>query len=679
MKNVTVKKQEKNKTEQFSMRENLAGRVRRFPKPSNARAALQPVFEAVSNAIHALEDSTQGSYKKDGNIDITIKDIDNHELLVIMIEDNGVGLNNEHFRAFCTIDTDFKLQKGGKGVGRLLWLDAFKKISVNSVFLEKNQLYQRSFKFCLEENNQILDHSKIPLINQEITGTKITFTGLRDGAYQQYFPRTNEKIIDHLGAHFFADLILGHLPKINLHFDLIPVDLAEETKQYLVENRGETTLKTKEFGLFKIRNFICKEDASRNFRGKNQLHFFANGRTVITECIDNLLGFETFGKEKLVYHGCISGQYLDDRVNQERTHFSFNNKTLEDILRTVVESIRKNALASENEEYEKVRLNGLKEFCRAHPGYHLDSYENLLLKLPKFAKTPEDFVKALSVYKLRNENEQNVRIEKIYNKITEGNANTENFSEEVSKLAKEVKDGERRQLAEYVIRRKVILNILERLITEVKKNVNGQDVPHLEKTLHELICPMGVLGNDPDSSKSLNHDLWIIDERLTFTRYFTSDRSLKSFINDSEETSRPDFLCYDQLHTLGLEGHSDADLNRLMLVEFKRPGKTQYQQGYSPITQISTYLERLKGKRIKISDNKSIRISDQCVFYCYIIADIVGELKTQTAAWKKTANGRGRIQDLQGDYRGLVEIIEWHDLLVDARSRNEAFISQLQI
>lgn len=139
------------------------------------------------------------------------------------------------------------------------------------------------------------------------------------------------------------------------------------------------------------------------------------------------------------------------------------------------------------------------------------------------------------------------------------------------------------------------------------------------------------------------------------------------------------FLCYDQLHTLGLEGHSDADLNRLMLVEFKRPSQKQYQQGYSPITQISTYLERLKGKRIKISDNKSIRISDQCVFYCYIIADIVGELKTQTAAWKKTANGRGRIQDLQGDYRGLVEIIEWHDLLVDARSRNEAFISQLQV
>ncbi|UTO28858.1 hypothetical protein [Bartonella harrusi] len=50
---------------------------------------------------------------------------------------------------------------------------------------------------------QILDHSKIPLINQEITGTEIIFTGLRDAAYQKYFPRETDAIIAHLGAHFF--------------------------------------------------------------------------------------------------------------------------------------------------------------------------------------------------------------------------------------------------------------------------------------------------------------------------------------------------------------------------------------------------------------------------------------------------------------------------------------------
>ncbi|WP_246668557.1 ATP-binding protein [Bartonella refiksaydamii] len=203
MENVAVQKQEKNKTEKFSMKENLAGRVRRFPKPSTEMEAFQPVFEAVSNAIHALEDSKQEDYKSAGNIDIKIKDIDDNESLEIIVKDNGVGLDDEHFQAFRTVDTNFKLEKGGKGVGRLLWLDAFKKIRVKSIFLEENQLYQRSFTFCLEEENQILDHSKMPLINQEVTGTEIIFTGLRDVAYQKHFPRKTDTMIDHIGAHFF--------------------------------------------------------------------------------------------------------------------------------------------------------------------------------------------------------------------------------------------------------------------------------------------------------------------------------------------------------------------------------------------------------------------------------------------------------------------------------------------
>ncbi|USP01759.1 ATP-binding protein [Bartonella taylorii] len=680
MENVAVQKQEKNKTEKFSMKENLAGRVYRFPKPSTEMEALQPVFEAVSNAIHALEDSKQEDYKSAGNIDIEIKDIDKNETLEIIVKDNGVGLDDEHFQAFRTVDTNFKLEKGGKGVGRLLWLDTFKKIRVKSIFLEEDQLYQRSFTFCLEEENQILDHSKIPLINQEVTGTEIIFTGLRDVAYQKYFPRKTEAIIDHIGAHFFSDLILEQLPQITFRDDQISVNLAQKVKKYLVENRGEITLETADFGLLKIRNFICMADANLNFKGKNHyLHLFAHDRTVTTESIDNLIGFGKFGTQKLVYHGCISGQYLDDRVNQERTHFSFKNSILKDILRAVANNITQSVLAPENEEYERKRLNTLKKFCKTHPSYRFESYEKLLETLPKAAKNTEGFVKTLAIHKLRREKKQNKRIEEIYREITEGNANTDSFSQKVSELAREVKDEETRQLAEYVIRRKVILKILEGLIIELKKNVNGQEVPHLEKTLHKLICPMRVRGDDPESQENLTHDLWIIDERLTFTKYFASDVPINQIIQDSTEKSRPDLLCYNQLYALGLEGRLDADLDRLMLVEFKRPGQKKYKAGYTPMEQINKYLNKLKGKSIKTFDNKKIKISEQCVFYCYIIADIEGELKTQTSTWQKTANGRGRTNLLQGDFRGSVEIIEWNDLLQDAKLRNEAFISRLKV
>ncbi|WP_246668558.1 hypothetical protein [Bartonella refiksaydamii] len=171
----------------------------------------------------------------------------------------------------------------------------------------------------------------------------------------------------------------------------------------MVDNREEITLKTTEFGLLKIRNFICKENASRNFKGNHQLHLFAHGRTVTTESIDNLIGFGKFGTQKLVYHGCISGQYLDDRVNQERTHFSFKNSILKDILRAIANNITQSVLAPENEKYERKRLNKLKKFCETHPSYRFESYEKLLETLPKAAKNTEGFVKTLAIHKLRRE------------------------------------------------------------------------------------------------------------------------------------------------------------------------------------------------------------------------------------------------------------------------------------
>ncbi len=77
--------------------------------------------------------------------------------------------------------------------------------------------------------------------------------------------------------------------------------------------------------------------------------------------------------EGLVYHGCISSYYLDDRVNQERIHFSFKNSTLKNTLRAVVESLVNRVPTPQNAESEKAHLDKLKEFCRIYPFYSLHS------------------------------------------------------------------------------------------------------------------------------------------------------------------------------------------------------------------------------------------------------------------------------------------------------------------
>ena len=49
-----------------------------------------------------------------------------------MREPRGAG--HDRYDAFCEIDTDFKSKRGGKGVGRLYRLDAFKNIEVKPRF-----------------------------------------------------------------------------------------------------------------------------------------------------------------------------------------------------------------------------------------------------------------------------------------------------------------------------------------------------------------------------------------------------------------------------------------------------------------------------------------------------------------------------------------------------------------
>ena len=215
------------------------------------------------------------------------------------------------------------------------------------------------------------------------------------------------------------------------------------------------------------------------------------------------------------------------------------------------------------------------------------------------------------------------------------------------------------------MRRKMVLDVMDVLIRRVRSMASGRDDHHLESTLHQFICPMRIRGDDPKRVEQSDHDLWVIDERLAFAKYFASDVPFSQLISDSESDERPDLLLFDHLHGLGLD--DEEPLKRVMLVEFKKPGRKEYSERYSPMNQINRYLSELVGGKIEKFNRERIRVADDCLFYCFVVADIVGNLDIDTSSWRTTANGRGRWIELSGKYRGSIEVIEWKDIIGDAR------------
>lgn len=119
---------------------DLEGRVRNTKLPLSR--GLLPLFEAISNAIHSIEEAKTQSPEivvevvRDTSQGGLIDDepLPNQPIESFVVRDNGIGFNKDNFKSFETSDSSKKQKKGGKGIGRFLWLKAFSKISVTSDF-----------------------------------------------------------------------------------------------------------------------------------------------------------------------------------------------------------------------------------------------------------------------------------------------------------------------------------------------------------------------------------------------------------------------------------------------------------------------------------------------------------------------------------------------------------------
>lgn len=664
-----------------TLTENIVNRVDKLPKPGNYAQALQPVFEAISNSRYAIFDRYDGDAITKGEISVSVTNISSPSDVKISVIDNGVGLDQTRFKAFCVVDTDYKKAKGGKGVGRLFWLDAFKDIEVSSRFGD-GQDDEILFKFVLRDANQI-DELSWGESHKEV-GTSVIFLGLRDNEYLRNFPKREDTFLRYFSSHFISDFLMGASPTINVNIDGKITTYPSAVRDLVVQDFETVSWETERYGTIAATGFLCDVTASAGLDGRHQVHLLADHRTVESRKVDGLIGLgpiSTESADDLCLHVCVDAPYLDARVNEGRTAFNIPESELKKITREIVDKVKSAFIKDQISKYKISRAENYRDFIASYPIYDYDDPESQLDKVPFGANNPEDFAAGLVKDQIRQEEDRKKNLQAIVSEISEGDFDSADFSKTIIKVAEELQQSEKLSLAQHVVRRKMIIELMDVLLKRYRK-VGDRDDHYLEKTVHSVLCPTGV--NSADSSKLVarSHDLWVIDERLAFSRAFSSDKRIDGILSDNQSQLRPDLIVWDLAYGLAYyEDHEgDVDIsktiNEMMIVELKKPMRTGYKKYEDNVEQqVVKYMNELKGGLIEGFERDRVRVKDDCVFHCFVVADIVGDLKLQLGGWAKTPDGEGRYRPLEGDHRGSITVVQWKDLINDAWMRNQSTLN----
>lgn len=87
-----------------------------------------------------------------------------------------------------------------------------------------------------------------------------------------------------------------------------------------------------------------------------------------------------------------------------------------------------------------------------------------------------------------------------------------------------------------------------------------------------------------------NHNLWLIDDRLSFSQFISSDKSLFAIKLNKKNKKESDLLFFDS-RKIYSEDNKTSYLSLMSIIEFKRPERKNYSKSKkgkeNPIEQIS--------------------------------------------------------------------------------------------
>jgi len=249
----------------------------------------------------------------------------------------------------------------------------------------------------------------------------------------------------------------------------------------------------------------------------------------------------------------------------------------------------------------------------------------------------------------------------------------EKEKEEYEQNFKEASEIGGSKLAQYVFHRKYVLEILEKKLK--LKLENKKKGYQYEEAIHNLIFPIRTTSDDLGYK---DHNLWLIDERLTYQSYIASDKKFKKIPKVAiESEDRPDLICFRGPFTFS---ENEANQSSIVIIEFKRPGVDDFDQsGKSPVDQVIRYIKTLRSGDAKTKNGRPLAPEAATPIFAYILCDEGKSIKNVIKDRDFRENPFGGAYYYHENQNAYIEIIYYDKLVKDAKKRNKAFFDELNL
>ena len=653
-----------------------------------------PIVEAIVNSIQAIKSKEEAN----GLITVTLNrntqlELDgtqsgDRRIEEIQVRDNGIGFNEENQESFDTLYSDLKINEGGKGFGRLTYLKYFDHVWINSVYQRKDGTYW-SFDFKMgDEKHFITKEASYPVKNIN-TGSITRLSGLKK---KSAINQTAKTI-----ARNLVELLLPYF--ITKEYSCPTIILMEEDEseritlnEYLLSEEAvikEIPLIESEFSLqgtevaekFKLRLFKIFSPGSK----VSKISLVADKREVETAFLHRYIpefedeffepsnNPESPGRNYIV-KAYVFGKYLDDNVSIERGGFNFrkdrdeNSELYSEICQTDIEreaaKLANTAFSGEVASRLDRKKAIIQEYVEKQAPWYRETLKEVDLNEFSMHPKPEEMEAILHKEQFKTEKKLRAQVKSILDKEEPSDQNDET----ASALAKNISEKSKSELIHYVALRKYLLDLLAR-----KLEYRDDGKHHTEGAVHDIIFPRK---KDTDNIPYEGHNLWILDERLSFTNYVSSDTPF-----NGGNTDRGDVIVYG--HRIAMRGEN-ITTNPITIFEFKRPGRDDFTDPSStedPIAQIVRYANRLRDKRFKTPPGRPMEVNENTPFYGYVVCDFTPKVEE----WLEREKSFTPMPDRKGWFSYLpspkiyIEVLSWDKVLNDAILRNKIFFHKLGI